>query len=255
MSVLRGLEWEVGHQLGTPATASFRLGSATIGGRRYDTGSTEQVAMAFDQLNQQLTSSGLALLPPVATATDTGGRISPMRLSFKDSPGAAQVVGPLYEQVLAGPVNDLEAALNGAVPETGLAITVANVGLAAATGRGGAFLDLGGADASLVRRAAETYEYAPLAGAQEPFDVGGTLEVPRPPAPALSAPPPASAPPTSSLPTALPPPGQRLVSSVLGEDVPAGLLLLGGMGALALLAAADRRRIAAVLGAAAGARA
>jgi hypothetical protein len=157
--------------------------------------------------------------------------------------------------VLAGPVNDLEAALNGAVPETGLAITVANVGLAAATGRGGAFLDLGGADASLVRRAAETYEYAPLAGAQEPFDVGGTLEVPRPPAPALSAPPPASAPPTSSLPIALPPPVQRLVSTVLGEDVPAGLLLLGGMGALALLAAADRRRIAAVLGAAAGARA
>jgi len=250
VSVLRGLEWEVRQELGRPATATFRLGSATLGGRRYDTGSADQLAMVFDELNAQLAPTGLSVLPPAAAVSDQGGRISPLRVSFKDSPGAARFFGPLYEQALAGAVNDLEAALVGGVPETGLAITVANVGLAAATGRGGAFFDLGGADATLVRRPTETYQYAPLAGAQEPFDAGEAFAAPRPPAPARSPAPP-SAPPAPPA-SVLPPPVQELISAVLGEDVNAGLLLLGGLAATGALAAADRRRIAAVLARAPG---
>lgn len=248
-SVLRGLEWEVRQELGHPATASFRLGSATLGGRRYDTGSIDQIRAVFDQLNARLAPTGLALLMPEAAVDGTGGRISPLRVAFKDSPAAAQFFGPIYERGLAGIVNDVEAALTENLPETGLAITVANVGLAAATGRGGAFLDVGGADATLVRRATETYEYPPLPGAQQPFDVGGALAVPRPPARVPSAPPTSS--PASG---ALLRPVRQLVSTVLGEGAPAWLVLAGGLGALAALAAVDRRRIAAVLGATPAAR-
>jgi len=59
-------------------------------------------------------------------------------------------------------------------------------------------------------------------------------------------PPAVSPPPTSSVPAPLEP-AARLVSAVLGEDVPAGLLLLGGIATLTLLAAVDRRRIAGLL--------
>lgn len=244
VSLLRGLEWRARQEMGKEPEASFRLGSADIGGRAYDTGSLDQVAAAFEALNESLAPSGLRLEPPVASR-EKGAAVAPLRLAFDDSPAAAMFVGPVYERALADAVNELEAAVVGGVPETGLAVTVLNVVLAAATGRGGASVGLGGVDATIGRRPIERYTYAPVLGNQAPYEPPpSTSSYALPPPPAR--PPPEAEPAPGAGPLA-PPPLAVAEPAVAAEDVPAFLLIGAGALALTALAATDRRRIAGVL--------
>ncbi len=168
----RGLEWKVSQQIDQPAQAQFSVGAIEFGGTRYAAPTPDQITAAFDQLNTALVPTGLSIQVPKAEVSAAGGKISPLGVTLRNSQGAALVVGPLYEQLLSDVVNQVENAIVTGVPETGLAITVANVAIAAAVGRGGAGVALGGGDARLIRTPVETYSYEPLEGGQAPFDSG-----------------------------------------------------------------------------------
>ncbi|HET7720597.1 MAG TPA: hypothetical protein VFK43_11560, partial [Acidimicrobiales bacterium] len=179
--------------------------------------------------------------------------VSPLRLMLKDSPAAFDYLNPVYSQALSGAVNGIEEALVGGVPETGLAVTVANVLLAAATGRGGTRIDIGGLNTSMETTPIETFAYG-----------SGAAPLGAPPRLAPPASPPARGPVTDQLsmpttpsgptrtaasddrpgtPAASARPVLGTVASVVGEDLPGAVVL--ALGGLAVLAAwlLDRRRI------------
>jgi len=248
---LRGLEWRVHQVPGQAPTGAFALGSATVIGTRYASPGVEALEAAAAAINTILAPAGVTLQLPVVTE----GGVSPLQLVLKDSPAAFEYLNPVYSQALSGAVNQIEEALVGGVPETGLVVTVANVLLAAATGRGGARVDIGGLNASMETTPIETFSYgssaapasAPPAPPPSPSAPGtGTADRPStstsPSAPGSSA--------DTAVAVDQPPtpvgsyrPVIRTVASVVGEDLPgAAVLALGG---LAVLAAwlLDRRRI------------
>jgi hypothetical protein len=248
---LRGLEWRVHQVLGQAPTGAFAVGSATVMGTRYASPGLEALDAAASAINTILAPAGVTLQLPVVTE----GGVTPLQLMMKDSPAAFQYLNPVYSQALSGAVNRIEEALVGGVPETGLVVTVANVLLAAATGRGGARIDIGGLNASMETTPIETFAYgssaapasAPPGPPASPSVRGtGTTEQPstptRPSAPGS---------PTDTAVTVDQPPTPagsarpvlRTIASVVGEDVPGAVVL--GLGGLAVLAAwlLDRRRI------------
>lgn len=249
---LRGLEWRVHQVLGQAPTGAFALGSATVIGTRYASPGLEALEAAASAINTVLAPGGVTLQLPVVTEDG----VSPLQLMMKDSPAAFEYLNPVYSQALSGAVNGIEEALVGGVPETGLAVTVANVLLAAATGRGGARIDIGGLNASMETTPVETFSYdsaAAVLAASPP-------SVPAPPAsPSVqrtgatdqpSTPTSASAPASTGatddqprMPAGSARPVLRTVASVVGEDIPGAVVL--GLGGLAVLAAwlLDRRRI------------
>jgi hypothetical protein len=244
--VMRGLEWRLVQRIDQPPLSTFSFGSAEIGRTRYTGDSPAQAAAGFAAFNKALGRSGLSLLWPVATPTG----LSPLTVKLKDSKAAATVVGPLYSRVLSEAINQVESTLVASLPESGLAITVANVGLAALTGRGGAALEVGGVGGTIGRRPVEEFRYANfdqprdsvdpsvldsstdadfglpgLAGDESPDlersgPTGRTDDSPLPSTPALA---------------------------IANEKVPAAMLILGGLLALATVAALDRRRLAVYL--------
>ena len=247
--VLRGLEWRLVQRLGQPALVSFSIGSAQIGPTRFAFDSPAQFAAGLEAFNQALAPTGLRIAAPVATA----GGISPLIVQLKDSALAARFVGPLYSQLLADGVNQLESTLVAGLPETGLAITVANIGLAALVGRGGAALELGGVAGGIGRRPVEEFRYGAF---EQPFRDGSTpvndTGVPNgagdlggdvgdyaggttgdasagPQGEAIDA--------FASLPAA------SRAPVVADEKVPVGVILLGAAAALATIAGLDRRRL------------
>jgi hypothetical protein len=250
---LRGLAWRVHQVLGQAPTGGFAVGSATVMGTRYASPGLEALDAAASAINTLLAPAGVTLQLPVVTE----GGVSPLQLMLKDSPAAFQYLNPIYSQALSGAVNRIEEALVGGVPETGLVVTVANVLLAAATGRGGARIDIGGLNASMETTPIETFSYgssaAPASGLPAPASPSsssvrgtGTIDQTstptRAPAPASSAPAAATDEQPSS-PVFSARPVIRTVASVVGEDVPGAVVL--ALGGLAVLAAwlLDRRRI------------
>jgi hypothetical protein len=169
-----------------------------------------------------------------------------MRIALDDASVAAQLVRPVYSQALADAVNDAQGAIVAGVPETGLALTVANVVLGAATGQGGAAVELGGITGSMGRRPAEEYSYGddPAPALAEPPAASPDLSESAMPTPPGATPAPSAQPSavTESEPAVL----SQLVSAVVGESLPAALVVLGGLGATVALAAIDRRRIASI---------
>lgn len=250
---LRGLEWRVHQVLGEAPTGEFALGSATVMGTRYASPGLEALEAAASAINTVLAPAGVTLQLPAVTEDG----VSPLQLMLKDSPAAFEYLNPVYSLALSGAVNAIEEALVGGVPETGLAVTVVNVLLAAATGRGGARVDIGGLNAFVGTTPIESFSYgsaaAPLGASPPPVPPAsrtvpgpGTTDQPSRPA---RAPVPASPTPTGATDEQ---PGTlagsarsapRTIASVVGEDLPgAAVLALGG---LAVLAAwlFDRRRI------------
>lgn len=248
---LRGLEWRVHQVLGQAPTGEFALGSGTVIGTRYASPGLEALDAAAAAINTILAPAGVTLQLPVVTEDG----VSPLQLMLKDSPAAFQYLNPVYSQALSGAVNQIEEALVGGVPETGLVVTVANVLLAAATGRGGARVDIGGLNASMETTPIETFSYgssaAPASALAAPppspsVPRTGTTDPPSTP-PRPSAP---ESPASTELAVDQPPapvgsyrPVIRTVASVVGEDVPgAAVLALGGL-AVAAAWLLDRRRI------------
>lgn len=183
--VARGLEWMVSQEIEQPAVASFAVGSVEFGPTRIAAPSIEQLADIFARFNTAIAPSGFKIELPTATVSEAGGKISPLHIGLRNSQAAAATLGPIYELLLADIVNQLEGALVGGLPETGLAVTVANVVIAAAVGRGGASVELGGGDARLIRTPIETYDYESIGGQEEfdgsglgdtSFDAGGTSD-------------------------------------------------------------------------------
>jgi hypothetical protein len=250
---LRGIEWRVHQVLGQVPTGEFAVGSANVVGTRYASPGLEALDAAAVTINTILAPAGVTLQMPVATEDG----VSPLQLMLKDSPAAFQYLNPVYSQALAGAVNQIEEALVGGVPETGLAVTVANVLLAAATGRGGARIDIGGLNASMETTPIETFSYgtasAPLAAPAPPApsaspSVPGTGTTDRSSTPTSASDPASSASTAATddeprIPAGSARPVLRTVASVVGEDVPGAAVL--GLGGLAVLAAwlLDRRRI------------
>ena len=247
--VLRGIEWRLVQRMGQPAQSTFSIGSAEIGPTRFAFDSPAEAAAGLDAFNQALVPTGLSLVAPATT--DSG--LGPLTIKLRDSALAAQFVGPVYSQVLAAGVNQLESTLVSGLPESGLAITVANVGLAALTGRGGLALELGGLAGGIGHRPVEEFRYAP--SEQEPVselpsagaDVLGTGTALDDTGTAFAA-----GPVTDS--GATPAPNEEgaggfeaavdAALAVAEEKVPAAGLLVGALAALATVAALDRRRLA-----------
>lgn len=243
---LTGLEWRVQHVLGAEPTGGFSLAGATVAGIPYPLPGLEALQAAVSQINAVLVPSGTTLVLPTLTATG----LSPLSIVVKDAPSAFEYINPIYSLALANAINEIEAAVVGGVPETGLAVTVANVLLAALTGRGGARVDIGGLTTSVGVTPSETFSYG--SGAEPPGSAPASV-----PAGIASAPsgaagigfgPTASPAPSSAGPTGSPDQGRNLVqtvSSVVGEDLPGALVL--ALGGAAIIAAwlLDRRRITA----------
>lgn len=277
-AVMRGLEWKVSQAVGQPAVAGFALGSFEFGPLKFTNPDIGQIATAMAQLNAALAPTGLAIELPRAEVSEAGGKITPLRIVFRDSQLGAAVLGPPYEAILSPVVNQLEAAIVAGLPETGLAITVANIGIAAAVGRGGVGVDLGGADARSFRTPLSTYTYSPLESDQEDFeapdsgnesdsftsaDVGEvssgsfatsdsfTADASRggfesAPAGEVAAPPATTGEDEFAL--SAPAPASVFGRHVEEEEVPAGLLLGAGILSAIGLALLDRRRIQQILG-------
>jgi hypothetical protein len=247
--VLRGIEWRLVQRMGQPAQTTFSIGSAEIGPTRFAFDSPSELAAGLDALNRALAPTGVSIVAPVAT----DGGLGPLTVQLRDSALAAQFVAPVYSQVLATGVNQLESTLVSGLPESGLAITVANVGLAALTGRGGLALELGGLAGGIGRRPVEEFRYAPseqapvsdLPGAGA--DVLGTGTALDETGDSFAAGPTADLGPA---PVASDEGGGDLGTTaqaalaVAEEKVPAAVLLLGALAALATVAALDRRRLA-----------
>jgi hypothetical protein len=245
---LRGLEWRIQHVLGAEPTGGFSLGGATVAGIPYASPGLEALQAAISQINALLVPSGTTLELPKLTATG----LSPLSIVVKDAPSAFEYINPIYSLALASAINEIEAAVVGGVPETGLAVTVANVLLAALTGRGGARVDIGGLTTSVGVTPSETFSYgsgAEPTGSAPASVPAGTASAPSGAA-GIDFGPTASPVPvsTSAGPTGSPDQGRNLVqtvSSVVGEDLPGALVL--ALGGAAIIAAwlLDRRRITA----------
>lgn len=267
IATLKGLVWRLEHKLDQEPVASFTIGSGSFGRVTFPVPATGLDAMA-EALTRVLSPIGLSLTMP---APRPDGGLTPLRVALDDSPLGAALVRPVYSALLADAVNQTEAAIVGGVPETGLAVTVANVVLSALTGQGGAAVELGGLSGTMGRRPIETFTYASFAAPPRAAlpagsfslgslgdDAGGSLPVspptsftgaaPKRPDPA-PAPAPAPQPPsTLTRPAAAPSqPRFRLASVVADESFPALLVVLGGLGAALAMAALDRRRIADLL--------
>jgi hypothetical protein len=244
--VLRGIEWRLVQRIGKPARASFSVGSAEIGPTRYAFDSPAQVAAGLAAVNKALKATGISVTLPVPGQSGVG----PLTIKLKDAKAAATVVGPLYSRVLADAINQAESTIVAGLPESGLVVTVANVGLAAVTGRGGAAVELGGISGAIGYRPVELFDYgAPeqQRSATDPAVLdaradqrvvsagddasGGPYPVPLPPAGTTRHEPSDTAP----------------ILQVAVEKAPAAVVLLGALGALAVVAALDRRRLAAYL--------
>jgi hypothetical protein len=244
--VLRGINWRFVQRVGQAPVTSFTIGSADIGPTRYAFDSPAAVRSGFAQINRTLKATGLSLTPP----SPTGSGLTPIVIKLKDSDLASKLVGPLYSRVLADAINRVESTLVSGLPESGLALTVANVGLAALTGRGGIAIELGGVSGTLGHRPVETFDYGSALGAstdQTPLAFESAPNLPRG---ATSDAEPVALP---SLGSTRNPAASRDVGAstpvlrVAAEKAPALVILLGSLAALALVGALDRRRLAAYL--------
>lgn len=247
--VLRGIEWRLVQQIGRPAVTSFSIGSAEIGPTRYAFNSPEQVLTAFSALNKVLGRTGLSITPPTATA----GALSPLHIKLKDSQLAAKFVQPLYGGLLANAVNQVESTLVSGLPESGLGITVANVGLAALTGRGGVGLELGGISGNIGHRPVEEFHYGSVDQQRSTPDLAALGTNLDENSSALST---SDVLPIASTPSGGAPlresdssPVAHPILQAVAEKAPATVVLLGALAALATVAALDRRRLAAYLAA------
>lgn len=241
---LRGLEWRIQHVLGAEPAGGFSLGGATLAGIPYASPGLEALQAAVSQINAVLVPSGTTLELPKLTATG----LSPLSIMVKDSPSAFEYINPIYSLALASAINEIEAAVVGGVPETGLAVTVANVLLAAVTGRGGARVDIGGLTTSVGVTPTETFSYGSGPTGSAPASVpAGVASAPSGPAGIGSAPTASPAPSTPAVePTGPPAQGRNLaqtISSVVGEDLPGALVLALGGAAIIGAWMLDRRRI------------
>lgn len=239
---LRGLEWSVHQVLGEPMSASFAVGSATLAGVRQASPGLEMLEAVTSAINSALVPVGMTIELPAAT--DEG--VSPLRIMLKDSPMAFEYLNPVYSVALAGVINQAEEALVGGVPETGLAVTVANVLLAALTGRGGALVDIGGLTGSIMTTPIEQFSYDPVDRAVGTYLPPGQSTLPTeteftPVETDTPVPPPIRS--DRAAPIASLGAGPRTVSVVVAEDLPGAIVL--ALGGLAILAAwlVDRRRI------------
>jgi hypothetical protein len=240
---MQGLVWRFEQGLDQPPKAAFELGGGRMGTFGLSVPAPAESADVAEALTQALAPLGIRLSMPQPSP---GGGLTPMRIALDDATLAAQHVRPIYSQALADAVNDAQGAIVAGVPETGLALTVANVVLGAATGQGGAAVELGGVTGSMGRRPLEEYSYG---GAPAPPPVD--LPAATPDVSELAMPiPPIAAPAPSDRPAAVPASAQpvlsQLVSAVVGESLPAALVVLGGLGATIALAVIDRRRIATI---------
>jgi hypothetical protein len=244
--VLRGIEWRVTHGLGADPVGSFTVGSASIARVPFVAPGVDSLAAASAQINAVLAPAGMTLSLPMVTPDG----VTPLRVEMRDSPLAFQYVNPVYSLALADAVNQAEEALVGGVPETGLAVTVANVVLAALTGRGGAAVDIGGLTTSAGLTPTETFTYAGRTGGRpsalvQPVGVSPpSTGAPPGPRPAAS---PTPAPPT---PSALPAPATgasmsagRTIAAAVAEELPGALVLAFGAAGVSAAWLVDRRRI------------
>lgn len=247
---LEGLVWRFEQLLGKAPTSSFSIGSGTFGALAQAVPLPGGSATVAETLTRTLAPFGVHITLPEARPTG----LSPLRLAIVDPPLGEQFGRPAYETLLAKAVNDAQGAIVAGVPETGLALTVANVVLGILTGRGGTAIELGEITGGIGTRPLEEFTYGGLPEPPLPalpdLDAAPAMDVP-PPASGPFAPAPASAPsdaPPSG--AAAPPPAAtaELAPVVARERFPAIVILGLGAGLALGLAALDRRRIASMGG-------
>lgn len=149
---LQDLEWRVVSKLGDKPVVSFSVGSANIQGDRQAIDSPAELATALEPLKPLLAPAGISIRVPTAAEVAGGASLSPLVIESINAGALRSSVGALYPQI-APAYNELATQLQGQVPEAGLALLVANVGLSVAAGNGGVRLSLGGVSATIAPRA------------------------------------------------------------------------------------------------------
>jgi hypothetical protein len=146
---LGNLKRQVVHRTGAEntKTATFTIGSATIGGSLVPLPlPTSDPSAVFAAINPVLATFGVELRPPVSHEVNGGIQLDPMSIAVVPSPTRDAIAG----QVLAAldPVRQqLVAALLAQHCSNDTYITVADIALGSFTGAGSFSLELGGATA------------------------------------------------------------------------------------------------------------
>jgi hypothetical protein len=246
VATLSGLVWHYEQAYGQASSASFSVGSGSFGLTQVQTPDPAQLHQLINALNGVLAISGFTITLPEVRPE---GGLTPLRLALVDSPAGGQFLEPLYDLLLSNATNHAEGAIVGGVPESGLALTVANVVFASLTGRGGVAVELGDIAGSIGNLPDDQYTYAPLP------TPGGASPSSAPAAAAGASPrggvaAPGSAPAIATAvagPPRHPSTAAQLISVITDESFPAVVIILAGLGAAVALWAVDRRRIAAFL--------
>jgi hypothetical protein len=246
---LEGLRWDAVHRTGADprAEASFSIGSGTLGGIPLP---LDDLATAQDLINEALAPTGLSVdLPRVERFEEPNDliRVTPLRISMRDSEVGATVLGPVLNATRAQR-EQLFDELSAAVCEMAGILLVGDVGVSVAAGTGFLVTDIGGAEALSGEFVAENPFGAAippaLAPPARPPDPAGTAAGgPAPstgPGSAPTSPPPSDA--VASQPVAAVGPLERLCESIHplrapgcseGALAPLGLLGLLATGAVA----------------------
>lgn len=153
--VIEGLEWEALHRTGAEeqASASFSLGSMTIGGEEVvpaeaNEGGADGIAQLFAGANEALAEVGLELHAPEVSQNEQTGQVqvSPLIVTMGPSELSKMIAGPLMDGLhpVRKPLTDALLEMSASF---GSVILLFDVATGAFAGGGEIVLEIGGARA------------------------------------------------------------------------------------------------------------
>lgn len=145
---LSGLRWDALHRTGADpqATASFSIGSGTLGGVPLP---LDDLAAAEEQINQALAPTGVSIAFPRVERFETPAdliRVTPLQITMRDSEVGATALGPVLDATRAQR-EQLFDQLSAAYCDLAGALLVGDIGVSIVAGTGFLRTDIGGAEA------------------------------------------------------------------------------------------------------------
>lgn len=146
---LEGMRWRAYHRTGRDplAEGAFEPGRATIGGLPFP---SDDVGAVEDAANRLLEPLGASIeLPRTERFLEPNDlvRVTPLRLTIRDSPAGQTVFGPLFDATREGR-SDLFDALTSALCDLAAVLLVGDIVLSVIAGTGFLTIDIGGVEAS-----------------------------------------------------------------------------------------------------------
>lgn len=145
---LRNLQWRAFHRTGADPAAEggFAIGSATVGSVPLP---VDDLTPLEDALNTALAASGLTIeLPRVERLTDPTDliRVSPLRITLKDSPAGKATLGPALNLTREQRAQLFDAVV-GVYCRAASVLLVGDVSLSVVSGTGFMIIEVGGVEA------------------------------------------------------------------------------------------------------------